>query len=140
MRRRVLAMIALTIFPALTWSAEALSPRHIAAKFFETFLNGGSVEAVDYFMGLSPLLKANSEQILQMKALLTSALRLYGEPIGVEEVSVEEITVSLQRHVYLTKHASHPLIWEMYFYKPKDQWIPDQLLFVDQYQILGKKK
>lgn|GEM_PF-2561468 len=140
MTRRVLATISLIALASVVYSAEAPAPQVVANRFFEIFMKGGNVEAIDYFMAQKPVLKANAEQLQQMKTLLASAVRLYGEPIGVEEISIEEITPSLQRRLYLTKHASHPLVWEMYFYKPKDRWIPDQLLFVDQYQILGRKK
>jgi hypothetical protein len=136
---RVIALMASIAMTSLAHSADALTPQSIGGRFFEIFLKGGNVEAIDYFMELNPLLKANAEQRQQMKDLLTRAVRLYGPPIAVELVSVEDITPSLQRRVYLTKHANHPLVWEMYFYRAKDEWMPDQVLFVDQYQILGRK-
>jgi len=112
----------------------------MADRFFETFLNGGNVSAIDEFLGINPGLKGHAEQLQQLKAQLAGAVQLYGEPFAVEAVLVEDLTPSLQRRVYLTKHPRHPLVWEMYFYKAKNEWMPDQLNFVDQYQTIGSKK
>jgi hypothetical protein len=120
--------------------AEAVMPGEIANRFFNIFLREGNLDAIDYFMGLSPVMKGNAEQLQQMRSLLANAVRVYGPPSAVEAVSVEDLAPSLQRRVYITKHTSRPLVWEMYFYKPKNDWVPDQLVFLDQYQLLESKK
>ena len=75
-----------------------------------------------------------------VKSQMATAVTLYGAPFGVEPVSVEDLAPSLQRQVYITKHEWIALTWEMYLYKPKGTWVPEQLQFVDQFQYIGRKK
>ena len=140
MRKFVLAFIFSACLPTLAYCDEVQTPERIASRFFETLLQGKEAEAIDFFMGPNRFLRRNGEQVEQMKSQVSEAMRLYGRPFAVESISVEEITPSLQRRVYLTKHTNHPLVWEMYFYRAKNEWMPDQLVFVDQYQVIGRKK
>jgi hypothetical protein len=140
MRKILVVVIALTCLPALAYCGEAQVPDRIAGRFFEILLQGKNADAIDFFMGLNPSMKGNVEQVGKMKSQVASAVRLYGRPFAVESVSVEDLTPSLQRRVYITKHPNHPLVWEMYFYRPKGEWMPDQLVFFDQYQVIGPKK
>jgi hypothetical protein len=89
---------------------------------------------------LNPLFKDKGQQLQLMKTQLTGAIQIYGPASAAELVSKEDLSPSLHRRVYITTHDLHPLTWEMYFYKTKSGWLPDQMLFVDQYQVLGSKK
>jgi hypothetical protein len=75
-----------------------------------------------------------------LKSQLGTVSQLYGAPFAVELVSMEDLTPSLERRVYITKHEWIAVTWEMYFYRPKDIWVPNQLLFADQFQLIGRKK
>lgn len=121
-------------------AADPQIPEKIAATFFASLLKGDSSRAVDEFFSKNPLLKEKTQQVQLLKSQLTTVAQIYGAPFAVELVSVEDLTPSLQRRVYITKHEWHPVAWELYFYKPKEEWIPDQILFVDQYQVIGRKK
>lgn len=140
MRKFVFALVCSTCLSVAAYCAEARTPEQIAGQFFDALLKGRNADAIDLFMGANPVLKRNTEQVERMKAQLSEAVRIYGPPFAVELVFNEDLTPSLQRRVYLTKHPSHPLVWEMYFYKAKSEWIPDQLVFLDQYQAIGRKK
>lgn len=140
MRIKIFAAVTLMSIHTLTYCAQPAMPLTIANQFFTTLLKGDDDGAVDYFMGLNPKLKENLEQSRQMKALLENAVRLYGKPFSVELVSSEDLSPSLQRRVYVTKHRYHPIVWEMYFYKPREEWLPDQIVLSDQYQLIGAKK
>lgn len=133
-------LVALLAIPTVTLSVEAPSPQAIANQFFTILLKRSNDEAVDYFMSLNPKMKGNAEQSRHMKDQVANAVKLYGKPFAVELVSSEDLAPSLKRYVYITKHAYHPLVWEMFFYKPKDAWLPDQIMVVDQYQLIGAKK
>jgi hypothetical protein len=140
MKQFVLMFIFSACLPTLANCDEVQTPERIATRFFETLLQGKGAEAIDFFMGSNRFLKSNGQQVEQMKSQLSDAVRLYGRPFAVEPVSVEDLTPSLQRRVYLVKHPNHPLVWEMYFYRAKNEWIPDQLVFVDRYQVIGRMK
>lgn len=138
--KKFAAVLLSLIAGASAHAADTQTPEKIASTFFETLINGDSAKAVDEFFAINPIAKEKAQQLQLLKSQLTTVSQLYGAPFAVELVSLEDLTPSLQRRVYITKHEWHPITWEMYFYKPKADWIPDQLLFVDQYQVLDRKK
>lgn len=141
MRRLLAGLMLLTAFCApVVHAASAPSPDEMADALFGKMIKGDSGQAVDEFFSANPLVLQKAQQMQLLKGQLGTVMQLYGQPFAYEKISTEDITPSLQRRLYLTKHEYHPVIWEMYFYKPKDRWLPDQLLFVDQYQVLGPKK
>ena len=137
--RRFMVVTLLASFSICSWAADP-TPDSISSQFFETLLKGDSGKAIDSFFELNPQFKDKGQQIQLMKSQLTGALQIYGPATAVEPVLKEQLATSLERRVYITKHEFHPLQWEMYFYKGKLGWLPDQLLFVDQYQVIGSKK
>lgn len=130
-------MLFVTAFAS---SGAELTPESISTHFFDTLVKGDSSKALDEFFGLNPLFKEKGQQLQVMKTQLAGAIQIYGPASAAELVLKEDLSPSLQRRVYITKHPLHPLSWEMYFYKAESRWLPDQMLFVDQYQILGPKK
>ena len=130
-------ILALSSFVLL---AAEKSPEDFANSFFETYIGGDGWAAIDGFFKNNPLILQKKQQLQLLKSQLTAVEQVYGKPFGHELVLKEVLTPSLQRYVYISKHEYHPVTWEMYFYKPKDTWLPDQLLFVDQYQVVGAKR
>jgi hypothetical protein len=120
--------------------AESPTPEKIAATFFDTLIKGDASKAVDDFFALNPKFKDKIQQLQLLKSQLGTVTQLYGPPLSVEAVSVEDLTPSVQRRVYVTKHEWIPITWEMYFYKPKSEWVTVQLQLVDQFQLIGRKK
>jgi hypothetical protein len=112
----------------------------IATSFFDTLIKGDTVKAVNEFFSSNPKFKDKIQQLDLLKSQLGTVIQLYGQPFAVEVVSVEDLTPSLQRRVYITKHEWIAITWEMYFYKPKLDWVTVQLLLVDQFQLIGRKK
>jgi hypothetical protein len=51
----------------------------------------------------------------------------YGKLLGTENLHTEQLSQSLFRIVELAKHEHHPVIWEFYFCKSKENWIISQL-------------
>ena len=139
MRRLAFAAL-LAVLPVAPVLAADPTPDSMSAQFFDTLIKGDSGKAIDAFFGLNPMFKDKGQQIQLLKSQLTGGLQIYGPATAAELVSKEDLTPSLQRRVYITKHEFHPMTWEMYFYKGKAGWLPDQLLFVDQYQVIGPKK
>ena len=136
----IVAAFLLGVLGVGTSRAETPTPEKIAAAFFDTLMKGDASKAVDSFFAINPLFKDKAQQVQLLKSQLGTVSQLYGAPFAVELVSMEDLTPSLQRRVYITKHEWIAVTWEMYFYRPKDIWVPNQLLFVDQFQIIGRKK
>lgn len=120
--------------------AESPTPEKTAATFFDTLIKGDASKAVDDFFASNPKFKDKIQQLQLLKSQLGTVTQLYGAPFAVEVVSVEDLTPSIQRRVYITKHEWIPITWEMYFYKPKSEWVTVQLLMVDAFQLIGRKK
>lgn len=139
MRHFVLAILLCTLPVGATWAAD-VTPDSICSQFFDALIKGDSDKAVDGFFGRNPQFKDRAQQITLVKTQLTGALKVFGPATAAEMVSSEDLSPSLHRRVYITKHEYHPLTWEFYFYKAKAVWLPDQLTFVDQYQVIGSKK
>ncbi|HUK41366.1 MAG TPA: hypothetical protein VLX11_09990 [Candidatus Acidoferrales bacterium] len=137
--KRIAAFLISVIASVSVHAAETQTPEKMAAAFFETFMKGDSAKAVDELFSINPLIKEKPQQLQLLKSQLTTISQLYGAPFAVELVSVEDLTPSLQRRVYITKHEWHPVTWEIYFYKPRGEWLPDQLVFADKYEVLGRK-
>ena len=134
--------VALVLFGAFVIVSPAMAekPKGIADSFFTTYIGGSGGKAIDGFFASNPLILQKTQQLQLLKSQLTTIETIYGAPFGYELVSKEELSPSLERRVYITKHKYHPVTWEMYFYKPGDSWMSDQLIFVDQYQLIGSKK
>lgn len=138
---KTLCCFLMLLMSPLCLAAEGTAtPESIANNFFATLMKGDAVKAVDAFFGLNPNFGAQAPQLQMVKTQLQGALQVYGTPSGVEPILIEELAPSLHRRVYLTNHATHPLVWEMYFYKSKSGWLPDQMQFRDTYELLGAKK
>jgi hypothetical protein len=135
-----LALAAMLLAVSVASSAADPTPESISSQFFDALVKGDSAKAIDGFFGLNPMFKDKGQQLQLMKTQLAGAIQIYGPASAAELVSKEDLSPSLHRRVYITKHDFHPLTWEMYFYKAKSGWLPDQMLFVDQYQVLGSKK
>lgn len=139
MRHFLLAIVLCALPVGVPWAAD-VTPDSICSQFFDALIKGDSDKAIDSFFGRNPQFKDRGQQITLLKTQLTGALQLYGPATAAELVSSEDLSPSLHRRVCITKHEFHPLTWELYFYKAKMGWLPDQLMFVDQYQVLGSKK
>jgi len=120
--------------------ADSPTPEKIAANFFDTLIKGDAAKAVDDFFSSNQKFKEKIQALQLLKSQLGTVTQLYGTPYAVELVSVEDLTPSLQRRVYITKHEWIPITWEMYFYRPQSEWVTVQLLLVDQFQLIGRKK
>lgn len=136
---RIAATVVLLVLSTGLFAAEP-TPETYSAEFFDTLLKGDSDAAIDGFLGQNPLLRGKAQELQVLKIQFKTAVQIYGAPFAVELVSKEDLSPSLHRRVYITKHEFHPITWEMYFYKGKAGWLPNQILFVDQYQVIGAKQ
>ena len=134
-----IAVICLSCFCPFSFADER-NPDHIAEKFFASFIAGDSDKALGELLSVNPVLAERVQQLQLLKSQVRGAIEIYGPGAEVELIHKEELSGSLQRHVYLTRHRLHPLVWEMYFYKADGGWVLSQVLFADQFQFIGRKK
>ena len=134
-----LIILALTMLSYNLHAYEG-TPSNQVDMFFAELTAGKVNESIDNLYSSNPAMQQKIQALTMIKQQLASLTPLYGKMLGSEELSQEELTPSLIRIVQVAKHELHPVIWEFYFYKPQNKWIISQVMFVDQFQIVGAKK
>jgi hypothetical protein len=66
-----------------------------------------------------------------MKAQTKNAIAILGKPMGFEKIGERDFSASLKRLVYLQKFAVYPVVWHIYFYRAKDEWVANTIVFND---------
>jgi len=60
----------------------------------------------------------------------------FGKAIGYELIKKERIGKSFLRYYYLHKFENHAIYWQIDFYKPREEWKINQIIFLDTLQTL----
>ena len=135
----LLTILITTMFSPLSYAYDGDSSEQVD-MFFADLSVGKVNEAVDNLYASNPAMQQKIQALTLLKQQLASVTPLYGKMLDNENISKEELSPSLVRIVQLAKHEIHPIVWEFYFYKPKNKWIISQAMFVDQFQVVGAKK
>ena len=56
----------------------------------------------------------------------------FGQSLGAEHVETIAVGNTLVRHIFLIKHEKHALKFSCVFYKPKDRWLVNTILWDDK--------
>lgn len=132
-------IVILLCFPFAVQSAEVVSPRVKAETFLAEIKSGDVAAAYNKLFVGSSIPTDKPQAVTLLKQQTQTALPIYGKVIGYEFLREEKFGDSVIRLVYLLKSEKHPTVWEFYFYKPKSEWFLSNILFNDQFQLLGKK-
>ncbi|VEN72618.1 conserved exported hypothetical protein [Candidatus Desulfarcum epimagneticum] len=135
-----LATILIILLMASWAHAYDGEPKEQVAAFFKDYSAGKQAVAIDKLYSKNPLSGQRAEQLTLMKQRAGSVQALYGSFLGTENIHTEALSPSLVRIVELARHERHPVLWEFYFYKSKNQWFAAQVMFEDQFQVAGAKK
>lgn len=138
MKYLLTTLIVIMLTP-LSYAYEG-APSKQVEMFFSELSVGKTNEAIDNLYASNPAMQQKIQALTVLKQQLASLTPLYGNMLGNEKLSHEELSPSLVRIVQMAKHELHPVVWEFYFYKPKNKWIISQAMFVDQFQVVGAKK
>ena len=131
------ALLMLLLFSSVVHAAE---PTKQAEKFFLTLIKGDINGAYDEIFVGTGIMEAKPQAVQMLKTQTQSAFQIYGKPFAFETIHNEQLSPSLIRLVYLLKFEQLPVTWEMYFYKPRDDWKLSNITFVDQFQNISRKK
>jgi hypothetical protein len=137
MKTRLLISVLLL---ALYQPSMADTPSEKSESFFQSIIKGDVTQAYDQLFIGSSIPKDKPQAVTLLKQQTKTGLPFYGEIINYELVSKEEFGKSLTRLVYILKSEKHPTIWELYFYKPKNNWVLSNIQFNDQFSFLSNKK
>jgi hypothetical protein len=135
----LITIMILAALPSVS-SAYDGEPSSQVEQFFTELAVGKVNESIDNLYASNPIMQQKIQALTVLKQQLASLTPLYGEVMGTENITNEKLSPSITRIVQVAKHTVHPIVWEFYFYKPKNKWIISQAMFVDQFQVVGAKK
>lgn len=117
--------------------ADTQAARQLADGAMKRAAAGDVAGAFDLLKPYWPLPEPEISQLVLQSVQQRSALAArYGKPVGYEYISWTAVGDSLVRFVYIEKFTNHPLVWQFFFYKPKDLWQVDSVSWSDQIQRL----
>jgi hypothetical protein len=137
--KKLILSILLLCSPIISFGYEG-NPEEQVASFFKDLSAGKGNEAIDRLFSSNPAFSEKLQMLTVLKQQLSMVDTLFGKSIGQENYIAEKPTPSVTRIVIVDKHEKHPIIWELYFYKPYDKWIVSQGLLNDQFGYLGTNK
>jgi hypothetical protein len=98
------------------------SPKKQAEAFFSSMQSGNVDRAFDDLLIGSPLASESSDKVSDLKAQTKTALMGYGTTEGWGLVSETTFGFSVMKLTYLQKMDSVALVWNLFFFLPKDKW------------------
>ena len=139
---RLFRVLLLCLVSSVCWAQAA--PPQTPQQRVETFLKqvgaGQSDQAIDQLFRGSGMAELKPQALMGMKSQTKAAMGVYGKVVGFEKIQEVDFSSSLKRFTYLQKFEQYPVIWEFYFYKPKDTWVVNHVVFNDQPgMLLGAK-
>ena len=101
------------------------------------FASGQHDRAYESLLPYWPLPKEEIQNLgYQTKTQLGMVGDRFGKPLGAEHVETIAAGDSLVRHVFLIKHERHALKFSCVFYKPKESWLVNAILWDDKAHTL----
>ncbi|MCP4748978.1 MAG: hypothetical protein GY874_23030 [Desulfobacteraceae bacterium] len=140
MKRLVFLLSLMILLISSVSYAKQNDPIKITEQFFTMIKDGKINQAYDMLLKNStgPVSKPDAIKLLQNQT--ASGLKIYGAVLGHEKITMEKFGGSITRLVYVLKSERMPIVWEFYFYKPKDKWHLAGIKFNDQFQEIESKK
>lgn len=109
--------------------AEEKAPYQMRAELFLTTVIEGQVDKAYEDIIKGSLLEQKTQETALLKQRTSGISTVIGKFLCFEFIKQENYGNSIVRLVYLLKAEFHPLAWEIYFYKPKAEWILIEIKF-----------
>lgn len=127
----------LAILSAVTTvPADETTPRQRVGQFFATLTTGDTNKAYDQLFAGSAVSTDFATRLDALKRQTTANLPMYGKPLGNELVLEKSFGTSVIRLLYVLKMEKHPVVWEFFFYRPKDKWYIANVSLNDEFNGL----
>lgn len=132
MRKHVLSVALLVSGAALAETATEQT-QAICEGAAALFASGEHDRAYESLLPYWPLPKEEIQNLgYQTKTQMGMVGDRFGQSLGAEHVETISAGNSLVRHVFLLKHEKHALKFSCVFYKPKDKWLVNTILWDDK--------
>lgn len=139
MKKRLYVFFLISML-SLPFGCHANNAEDLPLTFMKDIISGKINEAVNQYFSTNPFVSQKPQQIAFVKTQIESGFKIYGAPFAYELAIKEEISPSLQRFVFITKHKYLALAWEFYIYRPDKDWIASNMSFSDKMDLLQTKK
>ncbi|MDH3711535.1 MAG: hypothetical protein OER04_16710 [Cyclobacteriaceae bacterium] len=109
----------------ISWVSFAQNtPREIAEKFFDDYVEDGASVALDNLYFTNKWINRSADAVANLKSKMEGLnLDFVGEYYGHELISEKKLGQSYVLLAYLAKFDRQPIRYIFQFYKPKDQWV-----------------
>ena len=138
--KKMLFVLTISTFILCSNVCYANQPFDITEEFFSMVQSGKIADAFDKMFLGSEIKYLRPRQIQNLQDQTSNALTIYGDVIGFEKIREEGFGKSTVRMVYLLEMEKTPLVWEIYFYKPKANWFVVKINFSDRFLGLEPMK
>lgn len=135
-----LILLALFFIPVTVFAQSPASPKAMVETFLSSVQKGNINPAFDQLFIGSSIPTDKPQALAALKQQTLGGLPIFGKVLGYEFVLEEQLSESVVRYLYFLKLEKMPTTWEFYFYKPKSQWVLVNIMFTDQFNLLGTKK
>ena len=111
--------------------------KELSNSMAELFLKKNFQKAIDIAKPYWPLAEVELDDIVnQIESQWPIIDQRYGKAISSEYIKTEVIEDSFVQYYYLHKFQNHAIYWKISFYKPKDIWFMNNIIFLDGLDIL----
>lgn len=134
MRKHVLSIALLVSGAASAETAITAEQTQAVCGGAATFFASGEYDrAYESLLPYWPLPKEEIQNLgYQTRTRIGLVGDRFGQSLGAEHVETIFAGDSLVRHVFLIKHEKHALKFSCVFYKPKDSWLVNIILWDDK--------
>ncbi len=109
----------------ISWVSFAQNtPKEIAEKFFDDYVENGASVALDNLYFTNKWINRSADAVANLKSKMEGLnLEFVGEYYGHELISEKQLGQSYALLAYLAKFDRQPIRYVFQFYKPKDRWV-----------------
>ena len=125
----------LLLLPLVAIAAEPATPRQSAEAFLTSIQNGDITNGYERLFAGCPFPKDKPHEYAQLNSKTQATIQRFGHVVGFDFIKEEELGPSIVRLVYAQRFEKQPIIWEFYFYKPKETWIAVSVKLEDNFSL-----
>ena len=113
----------LLLMPLIAIAADPAQPKLSAEAFLTSVQNSDIIGAYDRLFSGSPFPKDKPHDYAHLKSQTQTTMQRFGHVVGFDFIKEEEFGPSIVKLLYALRFEKQPIIWEFYFYMPKESWI-----------------
>ncbi|MDT0603097.1 hypothetical protein [Thalassotalea castellviae] len=108
------------------------STRVLSDKMIQHFYKKEFQKGIDLAKPYWPLAPVELDNLVNtIKGQWPVVDQRFGEATGTDFIKTEKIGSSFIRYYYLHKFNNHAIYWQITFYKPKNEWKVNNLMYLD---------